>query len=155
MLVPDLCVKEESDPLMQKMRNDLDFEMNIKAARDQAKFYSDLATALKNDTSLYGTSDHTCPDIDDNDGIGVPLSGDKSDWEKDPFSYPQSKYGEFFPGYCGASRTKALENARSAMCEKKHCIGGVTGFFRAVFAQKRCWPIPYACPKHTGKSHMI
>ncbi|GFH53869.1 hypothetical protein CTEN210_10345 [Chaetoceros tenuissimus] len=150
MLVPDLCVKEESDPLMQKMRNDLDLEMNIKAARDQAKFYSDLATALKNDTSLYGTSDYRCPNITDNDGKGDNLSGDKSVWESDPFSYPQSKYGEFFPGYCGASRVKALENARSAMCKKKHCIGGVTGFFRGVFGQKRCWKTPVACPKHTA-----
>lgn len=167
MLVPDLCVKEESDPLMQKMRNDLDLEMNIKAARDQAKFYSDLSNALRKDTSLYGTAtkvysqfgawiedDYRCPDIPDNDGIGENLSGDKSVWESDPFSYPQSKYGEFFPGYCGASRVKALENARSAMCEQKHCIGGVTGFFRGVFGQKRCWKITVACPKHTGKSHM-
>lgn len=168
MLVPDLCVKEESDPLMQKMRNDLDFEMNIKAARDQAKFYSDLSTALRKDTSLYGTResvilfggamtiyDYRCPNIIDNDGIGSNLSGDKYVWESDPFSYPQSKYGEFFPGYCGASRVKALENARSAMCEIKKCVGGLAGGVAKFFGKKRCWSVTVACPKHTGKSHMI
>ena len=151
MLTPDLCIDSDSSPLLKLLSDELEVDTNLVEARQQANYYAELAKNLKKDTSLYGTAGFECPNVEDESNTNVgTLSGRKVDWLQSPDEPPMTKFGEFFPGYCAASRAQALENARSATCTKEVCINDLAVKIAGFFTGKgHCRTVTFACPKHT------
>ena len=148
---PEMCLMEEMHAYERGFNETLESETRSLLAQEQVDYYNRFDDLLRRDTSLYGTAGFKCDNVDDNtpdvNGIIHEVSGTKADWENDPFVFPMSKYGNFFPGYCAAAREQALDNIANSQCTDTYCeVFKVIG----IGLKTVCVEFPYVCPQHTA-----
>lgn len=83
---------------------------HISDARLQFAYMTNLSSAMRTDTALYGTTGFICPQ-----SANGELTGNKNQWA-DLTEYPAAEFGNFFPGYCQAILNEEIDAAALQTC---------------------------------------